>query len=70
MLEEESFNTEHWLRTEGNELILIGWRKVKHKRGGKLMVVKPRIAFITMDKKRELKIEEVNYKWLRKRKKE
>lgn len=31
-----------WL-SAGNRLILIGWRKVKKKRGGKAMVWKPRI---------------------------
>lgn len=68
LLDEESFNTKYWLRTKGNELFLIGWRKVKHKRGGKLMVVRPRVAIITMDKNRNLTLKEVNYTWLRKRK--
>jgi hypothetical protein len=31
-----------------NKLILIGWRKVKKKRGGKVMVWKPRIQEITI----------------------
>ena len=68
LLDEESFNTRFWLRTKGNELILIGWRKLKHKRGGKLMVMTPRISFITMDKGRNLILTEVGYTWLRNRK--
>lgn len=67
LFEEEEFNTRYWLRTKTNELILIGWRRVKHKRGGKLMVFKPRIALITIEND-ELKLQEVNYTWLRKRK--
>lgn len=38
----ESDSREPWLKA-GNRLILIGWRKVKKKRGGKAMVWKPRI---------------------------
>jgi len=37
-----SENTELWLKS-GAKLMLIGWRKVKKKRGGKQMVWKPRI---------------------------
>ena len=66
MLEDEAFNTYHWLRTQHNELILIGWRKVKKKRGGKLMVYRPRVGIISLHKKR-LNFKEVNYTWMRKR---
>jgi len=32
-----------WLKNSDRELMLIGWRKLKAKRGGKLMLWKPRI---------------------------
>lgn len=44
---QERQNTIDWLYTPNRELVLIGWRKVKKKRGGKLMVWKPRIMWIT-----------------------
>ena len=37
-----------WLRS-GARLLLIGWRKVKQKRGGKQKVYKPRIKWFTME---------------------
>lgn len=43
---EETFE---WLRTPGTCLELHGWRKVKKKRGGKLMVWRPRIAVFSLD---------------------
>lgn len=68
IMEEEGFNTRFWLRNPSNELIVIGWRKVLKKRGGKLMIYKPRIAIVTLEDK-ELKFKEVKFTWLRKRKK-
>jgi len=37
-----------WIQS-GAKLILIGWRKIKKKRGGKAMVWSPRIKEITME---------------------
>lgn len=33
-----------WLVNQDRRIILMGWRKVKKKRGGKLMIFKPRLA--------------------------
>jgi hypothetical protein len=41
-------NTTAWLQQPGTRLELWGWRKVKKKKGGKLMVWKPRIADILL----------------------
>ena len=38
-----------WSRGAGRIVILIGWRKVKKKRGGKAMVWKPRIKNYTLE---------------------
>ncbi len=38
----------HWIDC-GGEILLIGWRKVKMKRGGKRMVYKPRKKWITRE---------------------
>lgn len=59
MMIDEEINTRKWLRTPGTRLVLIGWRKVKKKRGGKAMVYKPRIAWITLSKKGKLKFKEL-----------
>lgn len=45
---EERENTRLWLSDPHRQLVLIGWRKVKMKRGGKAMVYKPRILWFTM----------------------
>lgn len=45
--DEHSESTFEWLDA-GGRLILLGWRKLKAKRGGKLMVWTPRIQEITM----------------------
>ena len=37
-----------WLKT-GATLILIGWRKVKKKRGGKQMIWRPRVKVYTLE---------------------
>ena len=68
LMEDEAWHTRHWLNSGGRELVLIGWRKLKQKRGGKRMIFKPRIAFITM-KQGVLSCQEVKYIWLRQRKK-
>lgn len=39
--------TSMWLASMDRSLLLIGWRKVKVKRGGKQMVWKPRLYWIT-----------------------
>ena len=44
----ESDNTHLWLQN-GGRLILIGWRKVKLKRGGKAMRWSPRIKEYTLE---------------------
>lgn len=44
--QEHADKTRAWLRQPGTRLELWGWRKVKKKRGGKLMIWKPRIADI------------------------
>ena len=46
--QEHAGNTIAWLQQPGTRLELWGWRKVKKKRGGKLMVWKPRIADILL----------------------
>ncbi len=38
-----------WLTTPGTSLALIGWRKVKKKRGGKQMIYKPRVHVFHLD---------------------
>lgn len=67
ILEDETWSTKHWLKGKGNELILIGWRKLKIKRGGKAVRYEPRIAYITMTKKGKLEFREKNGKWFRTR---
>jgi hypothetical protein len=47
--EEKRQETYEWLRTPGTVLEIWGWRKVKAKRGGKLMLWKPRVQEITME---------------------
>lgn len=64
LLEEEKESVIYWLKHNYTELILIGWRKVLLKRGGKMKVYKPRIAIITL-KNNQIIFEEVNYLWLR-----
>ena len=51
-------NVHRWIEC-GGKLMLIGWRKVKLKRGGKAMRWQPRIAWITIDENNELKIKEI-----------
>jgi len=68
LMEEEKDNSFFWLSTKGTELFLIGWRKVKKARTGKMMIYKPRIARVTIQNK-ELNFQEVTYQWLRQRKK-
>lgn len=63
---EEKDYTKHWLKTKGNELILIGWRKLKLKRGGKAFRYHPRIVIFEL-KNNTIGFKEVDYKWLRKR---
>ncbi|MGD9825764.1 hypothetical protein [Desulfobacter sp.] len=46
--EDYAGNTMAWLSQPGTRLELWGWRKVKKKRGGKLMIWKPRIADILL----------------------
>ena len=46
---EKAREVDQWLRTPGTQLLLIGWRKVKKVRGGKAMVWKPRLEWITRD---------------------
>lgn len=65
MIDEEFF-TKHWLKGKGNELILIGWRKVAMKRGWKRKVYKPRLAKITLEKG-NLHFQELQSTWLRNR---
>lgn len=48
LTEEKATETRQWLETPGTQLVLIGWRKVKKVRGGKVMVWKPRILNITL----------------------
>ncbi len=52
IMHEEAENTVKWLSTPNTELLLIGWRKLKVKRGGRAMVWKPRIADITLQNKK------------------
>lgn len=49
LTEEKADNTRAWLETPGTSLILIGWRKIKVKRGGKAMKWEPRIKHITLE---------------------
>jgi len=44
----ENENAIEWLKA-GGSIELWGWRKVKKKRGGKLMIWKPRIKFYTLE---------------------
>lgn len=44
----ESDKAPLWLKA-GGALVLIGWRKVKKKRGGKQMIWKPRIKWYSLD---------------------
>ena len=46
--EEHAAYTVAWLQQPGTRLELHGWRKVKKKRGGKLMIWKPRIADVLL----------------------
>ena len=46
--EEHAAYTVAWLQQPGTRLEIHGWRKVKKKRGGKLMIWKPRIADILL----------------------
>ena len=48
MTEEHAVYTVAWLQQPGARLELWGWRKVKKKRGGKVMIWKPRIADILL----------------------
>jgi len=41
---EERQSTKDWLEHSGRELVLIGWRKVRAKRGGIQMIYQERIA--------------------------
>ena len=49
MLEDCAHEVREWLRCPARRLELWGWRKVKAKRGGKLMVWRPRVEEITVD---------------------
>jgi len=44
LTEERQQETHDWLSTPGTVLQLHGWRKVKKKRGGKLMIWRPRVG--------------------------
>ena len=48
LTEERYQETHDWLSTPGCTLELWAWRKVKQKRGGKLMVWRPRVKRITL----------------------
>ena len=39
-----------WLESKNRRFLLLGWRKVKKKRGGKLMVFKPRVGIFWLNK--------------------
>lgn len=67
LMVDEEFHSKHWLNTKGNELILIGWRKLKQKRGGKRLTYKPRIGMIELING-NLEFREIKNKWLRTRK--
>lgn len=67
LMEDEAWFTRHWLKGKGNELVMVGWRKVLAKKGGKLRIYKPRVAVITMTKKGKLKIKEMKSSWIRNR---
>jgi hypothetical protein len=49
LTEEKAAETRMWLETPGTSLMLIGWRKLKLKRGGKAMRWTPRIQEITLE---------------------
>ena len=48
MLEERRAEVTAWLECPSRTCILVGWRKLKKKRGGKQMVFRPRIATFTL----------------------
>ncbi len=52
MLVEERQHTFNWLQDPNRELVLIGWRKVKKKRGGKQMIWQPRILWFSHNGKK------------------
>lgn len=47
---DEEKNTKQWLMTKGNQLILIGWRKIKRGKNDSRMVYKPRIGYFYLHK--------------------
>lgn len=67
IMDEETDWTTHWLSSTGCDLVLIGWRKLKYKRGGKLMVYRPRLAVFNLNKKGEIICTELKSEWLRER---
>ena len=56
LTEERAQECLDWLRTPGTALELWGWRKVKAKRGGKLLLWQPRVRVLT---KADFETEEV-----------
>lgn len=58
IIDEQHEGAKLWLSNKHTDLIFIGWRKLKHKRGGKLMVFKPRFGTVKLTKKRKLKLKE------------
>jgi hypothetical protein len=44
-----SEHTRTWLGGESRSLVLVGWRKVKKKRGGKQMVFRPRVKVYSVE---------------------
>lgn len=59
LMDEEEVNTRKWLTTPGTRLLLIGWRKLRMPGTAKRWKYYPRIAHITLTKKRKLKLEEL-----------
>lgn len=51
IMEEEEYFTKVWLSIPKSQLWLIGWRKMKVKRGGKAVKFYPRVAQIKYKKK-------------------
>ncbi len=49
MIEDRAQDCIDWLETPGTALTLMGWRKVKLKRGGKAMVWRPRIHEFSLE---------------------
>jgi hypothetical protein len=49
LTEEKADEARAWLETPGTSLMLIGWRKLKVKRGGKAMRWTPRIQYIQLE---------------------